>query len=152
MSSEFGRGYATCLIQFGFHRPRLADDVALYARMRSKHPDDGLFTPEAAAEIWANGASDHLYDLIRPRKGVTRADWLAAKRLQDRALDVGHGFRPSSASTPEECAALLDEADRLLGLCGVNTLDEALAWDVDHGLRPEAGQWSCKAPMPQRPR
>ena len=135
--TEFGRGYATCLIQFAFHRPRLDDDVALWADMHTEHPD--LFTPRDAAETWANGSSDHLYDLLRPRHGLPASDWQAARAIRDRALDIGHGFRPSSQSDPDECYRLLDEADRLLRAIGVATFDEAFAWDEAHGLRPSKG-------------
>lgn len=148
MSSEFGRGYATCLIQFVNHRARLRENVALYAQMHEKHPD--LFTPRDAAEIWANGASDHLYELVRPKRGLTVAEWRAANALGHRAVDIGHGFRPSSASDPDECYGLLDEADRLLALIEVTSLDEALTWDKAHGLRPEKGEWSCPENIDRR--
>lgn len=139
--SEFGRGYATCLIQFTFHRARLAEQVEGDARMRGKYPDWG--GSEHTAEMWASGSSDHLAELIRPRKGITGSDWQGAKALTDRALDIGHGFQPSSKSDPAECYRLLDEAARLLALTGATTLDEAMAWDKAHGLTPEKGDWSC---------
>jgi hypothetical protein len=141
VKSEFGRGYATCLIQFAFHRARLAESIETYARMRAKYADS--FTERYAVEIWANGASDHLYDLIRPRRGLPVAAWRAARALADRVLDIGHGYRPTSASDPAEAYRLLDETDRLLALTGATTLDDALAWDREHGLAPQRGQWFC---------
>ena len=133
--SEFGRGYATCLRQFANHRARLD----YYAAMGAKYGLNDM------VESWANGASDHLYDLVRPRRGVSRADWLRAKALQARALDIGHGFRASSKSTVEECTALLDEAEALLASSGhpVATLVDAMALDGMFGLKPQAGSWSC---------
>lgn len=146
-SSEFGRGYATCLIQFVNHRARLRETEDLYRSMQVKHPD--LFSNDGA-EMWANGASDHLYELVRPRHGVTAANWRAAKALQDRALDIGHGLRPSSKSDPAECRALLDEADRLLAVIGVVGLDAAIEWDRAHGLAPLKGTWSCAKDLSRR--
>lgn len=127
-SSEFGRGYATCLVQFWNHRSRL-------------HEYFGRFDAVTSAELWANGASDHLYELKRPRKGVTKAEWDEAEALQSRALNIGHGFQGSSRSSLEECAGLIATAERLL--VGIATLDEALAWDTAMGLRPAAGDWKC---------
>lgn len=144
--SEFGSGYATCLRQFTFHRARLAERVAMYREMATKHAD--LFDAESAAEIWANGASDHLYELRTPRRGVPTVEVREARAVQDRALDIGHGFRPSSKATPEECRSLLDRAEALLDLLAtrghvVATLDECMATDRELGLSPLAGSWSC---------
>lgn len=149
--SEFGRGYATCLMQFANHRTRLRENVALYSKMAAKYPDDRIFQ-DGGAEIWANGASDHLYELVRPpRKGLGSGDWKAARVLADRALDIGHGFRPWSKSNPDECAALLDETDRLLAAIGVSDLDAALEWDRAHGLIPDKGDWSCSVDLERKP-
>lgn len=139
--SDFGHGYATCLIQFANHRARLGQETNLHAEMAAKYP--GEF-PDRGAEMWANGASDHLYELVRPpRRGLTPRDWQDAKALATRALDIGHGFRPSSKSDPAECVRLLDETDRLLASIGVADLDAAMSWDRDHGLTPDRGEWAC---------
>jgi len=147
--SEFGKGYATCLVQFANHRARLAEQIDFYARMRIKEP--GLFTESGGVELWANSASDHLYELERPISGITDEDWTDAETIQHRALDIGHGFRETSRSTAEECRRLLDDTDRLLVAIGVATLTEALAWDADHGLTPERGEWSCAANIERMP-
>lgn len=147
--SEFGRGYATCLIQFAFHRPRLDEDEAVYAKLQDKYPEQ--FRPADAAEIWANGASDHLYDLLRPVRGISRDDWDSAKYVQRRALDIGHNFLNRRSSNPTECRHLLDAIDRLLAAIGVSTFDEAFAWDSAHGLKPSKGySATCIEPMPIR--
>jgi hypothetical protein len=81
---------------------------------------------------------------------VPRVEWERAKRVQDRALDIGHGFRPSSKSNPDEALGLLDEAASLLidlerrGYA-VDTLEDALETDWRLGLSPDAGTWSCAA-------
>lgn len=140
--SEYGRGYATCLRQFSNHRIRLLEFVVTYENAQKKEaPGSDLFRPAMAATLWMNGASDHLYDLVRPKRGVSNATWAKAKFVQQDALSIGHGFLRESS--PEECEALLDAADQLLWLTQTETLDEALAWDTDHGLKPETGDWSC---------
>lgn len=146
--TDFGRGYATCLRQFTFHAARLNEMLELYRTMRLRNA--AMFPDDRAIELWANGASDHLYKLIRPRRGVPRVEWERAKRLQERALDIGHGFRPSSRSNPSEALGLLDAAASLLIDLerrghAVATLDDCLKTDLLLGLRPDAGTWSCVA-------
>ena len=147
--SDFGSGYATCLRQFTFHRQRLTESVALYRKVKDRSTTPaGLFTDSGAIELWANAASDHLYELRHPRRGVPRSEWERAKRVHDRALDIGHGFRETSKSNPDEALGLLDAAASLLvdlerrGYM-VATLDECMATDRLLGLKPDAGTWSC---------
>lgn len=145
--SEFGRGYATCLRQFVNHRARLNEMVAYYAR-QSMAGHNGLFSETSAVEMWANGASDHLYDLVRPRRGVPAKEWTRAKQLQERALDIGHGFGRGSGSSVTEAHDLLDTATLLLVELsqrghGVATLEAAMDTDQSLGLKPQRGSWSC---------
>jgi len=145
--SDFGRGYATCLRQFVNHRARLGETLHLYEDMRQRHGT--LFSEESAVEIWANGASDHLYELRRPRRAVPVSEWRRARALQDRALDIGHGFRPSSKAHPTEARALLDEAEALLGDLSsrgflTSPLTHAFVTDEKLGLRPVKGTWACE--------
>lgn len=147
--SDFGSGYATCLREFTFHRARLDEVVTRWRDMRTRPNVPGdLLSDSDAVETWANGASDHLYELHHPRCGVPRAEWLRAKRVRDRALDIGHGFRPSGKSNPDEARGLLDSAASLLmdlerrGYA-VGTLAEVMETDRRLGLLPDAGKWSC---------
>lgn len=160
MKSEFGRGYAVCLLMFAFHEPRIDEYVDLNALMRSKG-EARLFSEDDACESWANGSSDHLYDLVRPKRGVTRAEWERAKALQARALDVGHGFRftPRADATAVEmhrlCAdarVLIDLAASRLGTTG-RTFEDAWALDEALGLRPLRGNSAtCTEPIKLRKR
>lgn len=153
VKSEFGRGYATCLIQFVNHALRLDEYEAIYADMRAK-PDvplrrngSPMFAPEDAAEMWANGASDHLIDLLRPR-GITRADWANARHVSDRSYQIGRAWEPGDEGTPDDCRTLLDTARALLSKIGVTTWDEAFAWDSAHGIKPTPGDSAtCKEPI-----
>lgn len=152
MVSDFGRGYATCLRQFVNHSTRLSEQVTLWREMRVKESEtpDGrpLFDDASAVESWANGASDHLYELVKPRRGVPIIEWRRAKATADRAINIGHGFEPSSKSNPAEAMALLDAAAScLIDLerrgYAVQTLDQAMDTDTRLGLKPDAGTWSC---------
>ena len=148
--SAFGAGYATCWFQFLNHRARLDSMVRRYAAMG--RPD--LFDEASAVEMWANGASDHLYDLHHPRRGVPRAEWMAALALASRAIDIGHGFLASSKSDAAEAGGLLTQADFLLGLLRergheVSTLAEAMATDQALGLRPDRGETACEHEVPR---
>lgn len=155
MSSDFGRGYATCLRQFTFHRARLVEMLETYRVMRKTHADS--FDEARAVGMWANGSSDHLYELVRPRRGVPRAEWTRAKALQGRALHIGHGFLATSKSTQAEAEALLDEATHLLDALtlrgyGIASLEQAMVTDRALGLSPEKGDWSCSEDLSRRDR
>lgn len=145
--SDFGSGYATCIRQFLFHETRLATTLASYASLHEDHPD--LFSPTSAVQIWANGSSDHLYDLRIPSR-LPGPEAERAKRLQSLALNIGHGFGwASSNTTPDEARALLAEARDLLAALDerghdTSTLEGALEADRRMGLRPQRGQWFCE--------
>ena len=79
---------------------------------------------------------------------MTRIEWAAAKKMADRALDIGHGFRPASKSSIAECRQLLADASALLIALtrrghAIATLTEAMATDRKLGLAPNEGTWSC---------
>lgn len=146
--SDFGRGYAVCLLQFVFHEPRLAENIALYAMMRAK--ESSLFTESSAVEIWANGASDHLYDLVTGAR-VPKAQRIAAQGVAASALACGHGFT-GATWTEAQARKWLTMARELLRLAGEPaTIEEAEAIDRGLGLRPERGESAtCVAPIPLR--
>lgn len=149
MTSEFGRGYATCLLQFSNHESRLHEYIGAYKDLK-------FIGIERTAEIWMNGASDHLYELKKPVRLVPLSEWKTAAGLQARALDIGHGFRPSSAATTDECFQLLYTAKWLLGKLeerglSARTLDEAFVTDRLLGLRPDSGQWDCPMDFVRNP-
>lgn len=159
--SEFGRGYAVCLIQFLFHEPRLKKEVDLYATLRQTKADPAyphLWDETNAVELWANGAADHLLDLIRPRRWITRAEWMRAKALSDLIYGAGRQYRGDRAYTAAEMRDALNEAEALLQAYAraaarsrPQTFDEAWALDEAAGLRPERGHAAtCEEPIPVR--
>jgi hypothetical protein len=124
--TEFGRGYATCLFQFVAHEQRLDEDIRIYSDESN------------AVEMWANGASDHLYDLITgPR--VKKFNRQLAKSLASLALECGHGFT-SRKWTSGQARAWVAIAKSLLADVGdPQTIENAMAVDKRLGLRPELG-------------
>ncbi len=153
--SEFGRGYAICLIQFIYHEPRLAEDRDLYAQMAQENP--GLFSDTDAAEIWANGSADHLFDLIRPRRWIDVAHWRQAKAFQARMLDARLSYRGQKYSTADMEAALAEARSLLSDFAAAahwqipTTFDEAMTLDEAAGLRPQRGDSAtCEGPIPLR--
>ncbi len=153
--SEFGRGYAICLLMFTFHENRLTSYLESYAKLQKEEPS--LFTEAHACQLWANGASDHLYGLVRPRKRIPRSQWRWARKIADRALDIGHGFRPGPKATEVECRLLLveakkllEDASRIVGVPPVNNFQNAMLLDEALGLKPDRGTWGCEEPIPPR--
>lgn len=150
--SEYGRGYITCLFQFANHTHRLDEILDTYAKMRHKDPSSAyLFTEQHAIESWASGASDHFYELIKPKRQVKSKEWLWAKLIASVALDWGHGFRGTTVTVPQARSALSNSVDlavMALARVGVpypdNVEDAVLIDQTIFGLtRADAGQWSC---------
>jgi hypothetical protein len=158
--SEFGRGYAVCLRQFIWHEPRLGEYVRNYTDLRKRHPDPDLFGPERAIEMWADGAVDHLHDLVRPRRWVSKAEWTQAKALRDAMYGAKWGgrFDWGGALTEGEVRDWIEVATRLLdsyaeraGRPRPATFDAAWALDEAAGLKPERGDAAtCEGPIPTR--
>jgi len=130
--SEFGRGYATCLLMFTWHAPRL----------QMKGPDINNVM------LWANASSDHLYELITGAR-VPRKDGNMARDMAARALDCGHGFGHRSTVYSEEDALtwIGIAAALLVNVGNPQTIEEAMEIDRKLGLRPEQGIWGCSGPM-----
>lgn len=124
--SEFGRGLLVCLLGFLDHKCQIEKyfDPAILERYFG------------AGAMWANGASDHLYELKIPLQleGTPLAKRLRA--FQEKWLDVGHGFVLGQSPKREEVLAGLLECERL-------ALEVAAEMDKILGL-PDAkvGQWT----------
>ena len=88
MTSEFGKGLSYCLALFLCHSER--------EPMYNKEMIEELGLIEEVAdnrnaEMWFNGASDHLYELQIPKTlPITLQKRL--KILQNKCLNWGHGF------------------------------------------------------------
>jgi hypothetical protein len=148
MTSEFGSGLVTCLGKFSEHLSNNAAErchAIAWAAARTPAERERIYAEAAqlplgdtarrlslactrttysdALEMWANGASDHFYDL---RRSVAPAP---LKQLADLTLRVGHGFTGESW-TPETWNEIWQLWKR-----------SCLAVDRRLGLTPEWGRW-----------
>jgi hypothetical protein len=132
--TDFGRGYATCLFQFVMHEARLSEQLRM-------HKEAG-YPESSTVELWANGASDHLYELITgPRvKSETR---ILAKALAAVVLDCGHGFRKHDWSEAQALSWIATAKVLLVAVGDPQTIEDAMAIDVGLGLLPDRGAYSC---------
>jgi hypothetical protein len=128
--SEFGKGLVICLVKFAEHFMKLGGCLRQYAEMREKHPeqDTTLFTEQGAVEMWANAASDHLYEIEVPEG----KDWDEIREkvddLKSLGLQMGHGF--TRQFTKENAFSLQD-----------TTREIAMLIDKKLGLKPDIGKW-----------
>ena len=106
--SEFGKGLTYCLGLFLAHE---RDEMVWGTEGRKIEK----LLKRDIADLWFNGASDHLYELEIP-------DWLPLNikrrlaKLQNKALHWGHGFDIKAKPTKKDVAWALDEAKKLLRL------------------------------------
>ena len=138
--TAYGRGYATCLLMFVFHEARL--QLFGGSEFLSKEKKESL-----DVVVWANGASDHFYDLITSPR-VPAAQRARARALAADALRCGHGLTDETW-TIGQARGWIAEAKDLLALAGgPESIEEAMEIDRRLGLRPELGSVaSCSQPM-----
>ena len=125
--SEFGKGLVICLVKFAEHSMKLQSDIELYRELHKMSPD--LFDDSHAVTIHFNGASDHLYEIEVPKKWKNTEIGIKVKELQEKGLEIGHGFTCKNYT--------FEDAKYLYNLCQ----DIALLIDKDLGLNPEKGEW-----------
>ncbi len=105
MTSEFGKGLTYCLALFLCHSER-----EYWTRDDSKIKDI-----IDRAELWFNGASDHLYDLQIPKELPTTLKKRLAE-FQKKVLHWGHGFDMNNQPTKEDKIWAIQEAKDLIRL------------------------------------
>lgn len=98
--SEFGKGTVYCLCLFLSHAER---DRELHHTMK----DDDFM-----AELWFNGASDHLYELIIPDNFPEELK-NRMHDLKDKCLRWGHGFRGEPSTYKDIYWAIQETKDIL---------------------------------------
>jgi len=82
--------------------------------------------------LWANGASDHLYDIKVPKGKEWNVIRKAVKKLQNAGLEMGHGagIMGTRLYTLKDVAAMENVTKELL-----------IAIDTMLGLKPDWGEW-----------
>jgi hypothetical protein len=81
-------------------------------------------------EMWANGASDHLYDIKTPKSIRQQKIKSIVKKLQDKALEMGHGFNNEKTYTIEDFHDLRKMTEDIMVLV-----------DKELGLYPIEATW-----------
>ena len=128
--SEFGKGLVICLAKFSEHFVTLQAQIEQYEKMREKHPDG--FTESSAVTLWANGATNHLYEIEVPKGREWAKIRKKVKELQEKGLDMGHGsgIMGGKDFTKEDAWALMNL-----------TKEIALLIDRKLGLKPDEGSF-----------
>lgn len=80
-------------------------------------------------EMWANGASDHLYELEIPEHLEKKKIGQLARKLQSKALEIGHGFRGKTYKYKD------------FVWMQQTALEIMLLLDKELGLKPEKGEY-----------
>ena len=134
--SVFGRGLVINLVKFAEHFGKLYYSLEDEKRWIEKNPT--LFSEEHAIQMWANGASDHLYEIKVPRG----KDWDEIRglviELQAKGLDMGHGSGLMGTKTFTK-----EDAEKFILLLEVMLLTRQIALKIDEkiGLKPNMGVW-----------
>ena len=79
---------------------------------KSDRPD--MWSKDRAIELWANGASDHLYEIEVPEGDDWKEIAFMVEELKELGLEMGHGFgRKGNCCTTANAERLLDAVGRL---------------------------------------
>ena len=110
--SDFGRGLVICLVKFAEHfENHLTRDIYQTSQYISEPPDQRDLSTKPTfldpyikiykteenvlshlIQMWANGATDHLYDITVPKKWQETELGTKIRLLQKLGLEIGHGF------------------------------------------------------------
>ena len=127
--SEFGKGLTYCLALFLCHSEREVRGLeSTNEKLDGKFKD--LYKNKEysfVTEMWFNGSSDHLYDLVIPED---MSEYLKNRlsRFRKKVLNWGHGF--NSDVTKEDKAWAIQEAKDIIRLI-----------DKSYGVDTERGEW-----------
>jgi hypothetical protein len=129
--SEFGKGFLLCLVKFAGH---FMYDMYSGESKEQKNKSLEIWGGEkrlesSRVETWANGASDHLYEIEAPAGKEWDGIRYLVKELKDYGLKVGHGFT-GNIWTKEDMGRLMDL-----------TYEIAIETDKILGVKSEIGKW-----------
>jgi len=155
--SQFGKGLVVCLVKFHQHfSPEYLKEIYICKGVFSS-----LYGEEKALSrgitLWANGATDHLYEIEAPEGKEWNEIREKVKILQDSGLKMGHGI----ACYTKDINYTLKDVERLRELAeeilmAVNNelklnlhFEESQELDIKMliktdkrlGLKPDWGEW-----------
>jgi len=130
------KGYARVQLSMIFsEEPKLfrnlSKSLSKTKREREKLADKLQDKVAHMIELWANGASDHLYGIKLPDKNPTKLN-MEIFGLRSRALAMGHGFNDQSRKlcTMENFEGLIETTKTIARM-----IDRRL------GVKSDPGQW-----------
>ncbi len=90
--SQFGKGLVVCLVKFYQHfSPEYLKEINICKELFSSHYGNEKALSRGIT-LWANGASDHLYEIEAPKGKEWEEVRQKVKELQDSGLEMGHGI------------------------------------------------------------
>ena len=121
MKSEFGTGFIYNLVLFAKHWKMMSEEIE---KMNTEpgHFIDGY-------DLWFNGASDHFYELEVPEKWKKHAIGRLAKKIQTRALYLGHGFKDKA--TKKDYDQIFVDLEKLARMV-----------DKELGIKTKKAEWN----------
>jgi len=155
--SEFGKGLVVCLVKFYQHfSPEYLREIYIYKGVFSSHYGEEKALSQGIT-LWANGASDHLYEIEAPEGKEWNETREKVKILQDSGLEMGHGiarYTKGTIYTLKDVERLRELSEEIL--MAVNNklklnfhfeesqdLDIKMLIKIDRklGLKPDWGDW-----------
>jgi len=155
--SEFGKGLVICLVKFYQHfSPEYLREIYIYKGVFSSHYGEEKALSQGIT-LWANGASDHLYEIEAPEGKEWNEIREKVKILQDSGLEMGHGiarYTKDTIYTLKDVERLRELSEEIL--MAVNNklklnlhfeesqeLDIKMLIKIDKklGLKPDWGEW-----------
>jgi len=156
--SEFGKGLVVCLFKFYQHfSPEYLEIINIYKKALSSYYGNEEKALSRGITLWANGASDHLYEIEAPEGKEWNEVREKVKILQDSGLEMGHGvacYTKGAIFTLKNVERLRELAEEIL--MAVNNklklnlhfeesqeLDIKILIKIDKklGLKPDWGEW-----------
>lgn len=155
--SQFGKGLVVCLVKFYQHfLPEYLKEIYIYKGVFSSHYGEEKALSRGIT-LWANGASDHLYEIEAPEGKEWNEVREKVKILQDSGLEMGHGiarYTKGTIYTLEDVERLRELTEEILTVVNnklklnlhfeeSQELDTKLLIKIDRrlGLRPDWGEW-----------
>lgn len=159
LKTDFGKGLVVCLAKFAEHIDndffqipyhldffyhklkgdckklkqydiKIQNNVDFYSKMlRIYKTPEKLISSEI--ELWANGASDHLYDIEVPKGWEKTIIGIKVQELKSLGLEIGHGFNVYGKIWT------VNHAEKLRKL----VLEISYLVDKKLGLKPDKGKW-----------
>jgi len=156
--SEFGKGLVVCLIKFYQHfSPEYLREINICKEALSSYYGNEEKALSRGITLWANGASDHLYEIEAPKGKEWKEVRQKEKELQDSGLKMGHGikfYEEKTLYTLKDVERLRELAENILmvvngklslkfDLWQWENLDQKTLIKIDKrlGLKPDWGEY-----------